>query len=286
AVTTLQDPVLGLNLARFVDYPHFGALGLCLATGVSVQQLLHRMVRYHGLISDVVTLHLCLQPQYLILRFDRAGRYVPHPQALLFAQAGIVRLLRSRVLGGLEPALIQVPEALTAEQETLQHFFRCPVQSVALPHAAAVWLQRTDETRLLDGGDAELGDLIELTLRQRLKQSVQNHFILELGKWITERLPAGEPTLADAAARFQMGIRTLQRKLKEDGVTWLQLVENARRELVERYRHVEGVSVTQLAFMAGYQDVSSFSRAFKRWYGVAPTRGGLVSAVAFREALT
>ncbi|HVL01930.1 MAG TPA: AraC family transcriptional regulator ligand-binding domain-containing protein, partial [Dongiaceae bacterium] len=47
AVTTLQDPVLGLNLARFVDYPHFGALGLCLATGVSVQQLLHRMVRYH-----------------------------------------------------------------------------------------------------------------------------------------------------------------------------------------------------------------------------------------------
>lgn len=278
AMEELQDPVLGISLSRFADYPHFGALGLSLAAGGTIQESLHRVARYHRLVSDVVTPQVLYLPQQIALKFAPSGAHVPHPQALLFVLASFVRLLRARLQERFDPAQIQVPAGMESAHDALRHFFRCPLRS---GDAFVLVLHRADEDRLLGSGDSELCDLIEFTLRQRLRQCNQGQFIAALGKWIAERLPAGEPTLAEAAENFQLGVRTLQRKLKEEGVTWLQLVETARRELVERYRGVEGVTVTQLAFLAGYQDVSSFSRAFKRWYGVAPTQMASSGPVVF-----
>ena len=278
AVAELQDPVLGISLSRFAAYPHFGALGLSLAAGGTIQELLQRIARYHRLVSDVVAPQVLYLPRQIALQFAPAGDHVPHPQALLFVLASFVRLLRARVQGRVDPALIQVPICMHPARDVLQHFFRCPVRSA---DTFILFFDRADESRALESGDSELASLIEITLRQRLRQCTQGQFIGALAKWIAERLPAGEPTLADAADAFQLGVRTLQRKLKDEGVTWLQLVETARRELVERYRGVEGVTVTQLAFLAGYQDVSSFSRAFKRWYGVAPTQMAPAGPVVF-----
>lgn len=278
AMVELQDPVLGISLSRFADYPHFGALGLSLAAGGTIQELLHRIERYHRLVSDVVAPQVLYMPQQIALQFAPAGDHVPHPQAVLFVVASIVRLLRARLTERFDPAQIQVPAGMESSHDALRHFFRCPLHK---GDSFALFLHRADEARLLGSGDSELADLIEFTLRQRLRQCTQGQFIAALGKWIAERLPAGEPTLAEAADSFQLGVRTLQRKLKDEGVTWLQLVEAARRELVERYRGVDGVTVTQLAFLAGYQDVSSFSRAFKRWYGVAPTQMAPSGPVVF-----
>jgi AraC-like DNA-binding protein len=41
---------------------------------------------------------------------------------------------------------------------------------------------------------------------------------------------------------------------------------------VERHLALPGTTITQLAFMLGFSDVSAFSRAFKKWYGVSPTQ--------------
>lgn len=69
-----------------------------------------------------------------------------------------------------------------------------------------------------------------------------------------------------------MSVRSLQRRLNEEELTWKQLVERTRRTLVERHLKVPGTTVTQLAFLLGFSDVSSFSRAFKKWYGVSPSQ--------------
>ena len=69
-----------------------------------------------------------------------------------------------------------------------------------------------------------------------------------------------------------MSVRSLQRRLKDEGLTWQQLIENTRRVLVERHLRQPGMSITQLAFLLGFADVSSFSRAFRKWYGASPSQ--------------
>jgi AraC-like DNA-binding protein len=78
--------------------------------------------------------------------------------------------------------------------------------------------------------------------------------------------------LSDAAERFHMSVRSLQRRLTDEDLSWKALLEKTRRTLVERHLALPGTTITQLAFMLGFSDVSAFSRAFKKWYGVSPTQ--------------
>jgi AraC-like DNA-binding protein len=44
-----------------------------------------------------------------------------------------------------------------------------------------------------------------------------------------------------------------------------------RRELAERYVRDREFSITEIAFLLGYNDTSAFSRAFRCWFGRSPT---------------
>ncbi|MEC9255921.1 MAG: helix-turn-helix transcriptional regulator, partial [Pseudomonadota bacterium] len=96
--------------------------------------------------------------------------------------------------------------------------------------------------------------------------------VIQLSLWLEGQLPEGEPSLSDAAERFHMSVRSLQRRLTDEDLSWKALLEKTRRTLVERHLALPGTTITQLAFMLGFSDVSAFSRAFKKWYGVSPTQ--------------
>jgi AraC-like DNA-binding protein len=68
-----------------------------------------------------------------------------------------------------------------------------------------------------------------------------------------------------------MSLRTLQTRLREDGCSFREVVDELRREqalfLLER-----GESVTSTAFALGFSETSAFSRAFRRWYGHPPSQ--------------
>jgi AraC-like DNA-binding protein len=67
-----------------------------------------------------------------------------------------------------------------------------------------------------------------------------------------------------------MSPRSLQRKLGEYGVDFKKLVEDIRRCLALKHLKDRTDSLTEIAFMLGYSDLSAFTRAFKRWTGTAP----------------
>lgn len=87
---------------------------------------------------------------------------------------------------------------------------------------------------------------------------------------IAERLPVRYPTVDYTAHRLGIPVRTLQRRLKESGLSYSELVEQTRRELACRLLEKPGVQVADVAKALGYTDPSSFSRAFRRWTNMSP----------------
>jgi len=84
-------------------------------------------------------------------------------------------------------------------------------------------------------------------------------------------LLAGYPSVRLAAGRMQIPVRTLQRRLKEEGITYRELVEEFRfREACRRLNDTDD-RVATIAAALGYKDPSHFSRAFRRWSGVRPS---------------
>src|SRR5262249_9336726 len=87
---------------------------------------------------------------------------------------------------------------------------------------------------------------------------------------IVRRLPDGEPRRDQVAAELRMSERTLQRRLEEEATSFVQLLDDTRRELAEQYLGRLYLSLAQTAYLLGFADQSSFFRACKRWFQVSP----------------
>ena len=83
-------------------------------------------------------------------------------------------------------------------------------------------------------------------------------------------LPAGYPVIDSVAHLLQTSPRTLQRRLNDAGVSYSDLVEHCRRQTACEALMFSGCSIQSIAASLGYRDVSSFSRAFRRWTGATP----------------
>ena len=62
----------------------------------------------------------------------------------------------------------------------------------------------------------------------------------------------------------------LQRRLAEDGATFQQLMQGARRDLARHYLQHSALELNQTAYLLGYEDAHSFFRAFQQWEGHSP----------------
>ena len=87
---------------------------------------------------------------------------------------------------------------------------------------------------------------------------------------IGDALSEGVPTLADIAGRLGMSGRTLQRRLSADGLAYQDLVTEARKTLSEQLLRRTDYALAEIAFLTGFSDQSTFTRAFKRWHNQTP----------------
>lgn len=87
---------------------------------------------------------------------------------------------------------------------------------------------------------------------------------------IVECLPCGEVSIDAAAMRMRVSRRTLQRRLSEDGITFRDLVREVREMLAIHYVKTTALPYAEVSFLLGFEQPSSFFRAFREWTGATP----------------
>lgn len=85
------------------------------------------------------------------------------------------------------------------------------------------------------------------------------------------------PTIEMVAGHLNMSVRTFQRKLKEEGYSYKELIDELRKDFALSYLKNNELSIGEVAYLLSYSDASVFTRSFKRWTGQTPKqyRAGL-----------
>ena len=83
-------------------------------------------------------------------------------------------------------------------------------------------------------------------------------------------LPHGKAQASEIARRLGMSKRTLARRLASEGLTFATVLRHLRSDLAKRHLADRDLSVSKIAWLLGYRDVSTFTNAFKRWTGKPP----------------
>jgi AraC-like DNA-binding protein len=125
--------------------------------------------------------------------------------------------------------------------------------------------------REVPAADQQLYQIMKQYLDQVLSEMPREDSLLgSIRKAIAESMRDGDPKLARVAKKMAMGPRTLQRRLKEYGFDFKKLVEDTRQRFAVSYLKDRKNSLTEVAFLLGYSEVSAFNRAFKRWTHSTP----------------
>ena len=117
--------------------------------------------------------------------------------------------------------------------------------------------------------DDEMHKVLSLHL-QKLDQQHPNDLVSQVETLIRQALPTGICSVELIANCLSMSKRSLQNHLKAAGHSFQQILDRVRADIASNYLTESNVSMTYLADMLGYSELSAFSRAFKRWFGVPP----------------
>lgn len=84
-------------------------------------------------------------------------------------------------------------------------------------------------------------------------------------------LATNQADARSVAKALNMSVRTLYRKLDSEGTNFKSLVDRLRSSVAIEYLTNTTIPVEEIATRCGYQDVSNFRKAFRRWTGAAPS---------------
>jgi AraC-like DNA-binding protein len=66
--------------------------------------------------------------------------------------------------------------------------------------------------------------------------------------------------------------RTLARRLSAENITFIEILNELRLNLAKQYLCERDLTITQIAWLLGYREVSAFTHALKRWTGQSPAQ--------------
>jgi AraC-like DNA-binding protein len=99
----------------------------------------------------------------------------------------------------------------------------------------------------------------------------KSEFRGEVERRMEPMLASGPVRIDEVARALGCSRQTLYRRLKAEGVTFAELLDDLRHRLALRFVREQGLSVKESAYRLGFSDPAAFSRAFKRWTGKSPS---------------
>lgn len=261
------SPLFGSEAAALLDAEAFGLLGFVLASSSTLRDALARFARYARLICDELSVTVVERGDEasIVYVLDEA----PHVPALF--EMALTHLVHTSKRG--------TRGAFRASRVVFRHRVAHPSLSrvldaeVALGGAEdAVYCDRKSLDLPLRGRNPALLGILEAHAAHVLGARPEEDDVLAKARVaIRVALPMGEPSLASVAARLGLGERTLQRRLRDLGVTFRALVDDVRKEHAVAQLRVPGVSIAEVAFSLGFSGPSAFHHAFRRWTGRSPS---------------
>ncbi len=264
------DPDLALHAIEVLPFGAYRVIDFIIWNAPTVGAALAKISDYFPLINNIVRLPFQVGEHVVTYAIDAAAEpaFVTRPYAEYLLGAVFLRTCFNMR----EPyRLLRVDFTHPRPTSVTEHerIFGCPVafgaDSCQLVIAREVW----DSPRT--GTDPMLFSVLNGHAKALLDAQPAGPAIVErVRATIGAELRGGDPGLESVAKQLAMSPRTLQRRLSEHGVIFNDVLDTMRSGAARTYLAQRDIAATEIAYLLGFAEQSSFNRAFKRWTGQTP----------------
>ncbi|MEE4174822.1 MAG: AraC family transcriptional regulator [Xanthomonadales bacterium] len=263
------DVALGLRVVTAYHPSHMGALGYAFLASRTPRDAWNKMHRYSRIESDTFQLTLRERDPEFHVTYFWEGDWSPIDSQIYMVMALLVHLHR-RVAGPeANPLRVEFSTPAPAELSAFEDHFQCelrfdqPRELLVLP------------TDVLDRPSPRAHPELELATEEMVARYLamrdKADILSQVRAALFECLPEGDVSAQRIAEQLHMTDRTLRRRLDDQGVSFRRLLSDVRRDLALRYLADENLSLTEISYLLGFSEPSSFTRAFRGWTGQSPS---------------
>lgn len=265
------DPAVGLKAGQIIDPERMGLVGHVFFNCDTLGEAVIQYVRLHRLINESVILSFEQAGDLAILTWqaDSPEHYCRQDMDRTIAAA----LSRGRhfIYSGLNVEWAEIAHPRPEYADKYESLLGGPV--VFGTNATRLAINIRHMTHPIPHRNpyvysAVLKQVNGLMARLQTRRS----FSRKIRKLISRQMSTDKIDADTLARQFHMSRQTLYRRLKKEGYSFHELVEHVRKDKALRYVASDQYALGEIAFLLGFSELSAFSRAFKRWTGMAPAQ--------------
>jgi AraC-like DNA-binding protein len=275
----IDDPCFGLHGAKFWHPSHFNALGYAWLASGTLREALMRAARYAHITGEDRETRLEDTDRGLTVTLSRSLKL---PAFMDLTMSIFMSACRLNYGADLNPVDVNFIHSKPACAEEYYSYFKAPVKFNADNDSFTLPADAVD--RRLPIGNPHLAKLSDQYIISYLAELDKNNIVQRVNGAIIDMLPSGGVSDEKVAKRLNMSTRSLQRKLQGAHTTFGRLLDEVRQEIAEHYIHDSAVSLSEIGFVLGYSEYSSFWRAYKRWTKTPPSEIRKLEQNIYEEA--
>lgn len=270
AADTAHGRSVPVRIGATMRCDDYGAFGLAFKSAPDLLGSYRRVERFGKVVTSVANFRVVHRDRNALLEIipgqeTRLGLTMTNE----LATAAATTISREVSQQSFTPTAVHFMHARPKDDTEQRALFRCPIHYGSDRDALEVSIEVLHRPNQL--GDAGIAAFFDAHLVRELDEiddpaALERRVLDQIGEALSE----GVPPLAYVAGQLGMSSRTLQRRLAEAGLAYQDLVSDARKRLAEQILSKTDYALAEVAFLTGFSDQSTFTRAFKRWHGTTP----------------
>lgn len=267
----VKDPILGINMGSLIPYGTYQTSDFLLSGQNTILEGVKKYIQFFEIIHQGINIEILEKADRYKIVFTKrdnnsSDHEIEYELALLFFK------LKHISQNKIKPIRILLSRSPKVGLDEYQKIFNCeisfnqPQNSISFDKGS--FLQKSN----LGGG--ELSNLMEQSLKEKF-QSLQKYneeedFLLKIKNIIRLQIVDGDPSLSNIANELGSSERTIQRRLKEHNLSFMETYNEVRKDIACNLLQNKQLTIAEAAFITGFSETSSFHRAFKKWTGITP----------------
>jgi AraC-like DNA-binding protein len=270
AAEAMGDSAFGLHLAGQIDPRDVGLYFYAGSAARDLGEALALFSRYCRIANEAFRLTQRSVETAIEFEFVGLPRYASRHN-MEYVVAGIRTALRTISGHNVAPTKVAFAHNRNSDLREFERFFGCPVEFSAPNNLLLI---SNDALHLpLITADPKLLRVLrpycDAAVKERNVKPGRLRAAVEAE--VEKLLPHGKAKAENVAQALALSLRTLARRLADEGTTYGDVVDQLRKSLALQYLKDPGMSLGQIAWLLGYEGSTSFNHAFKRWTGRSPS---------------
>jgi AraC-like DNA-binding protein len=265
------DPALALHVAEQLPRGAYRAVEYLAAHAPTVGKAYSKIADYFSVIDSTTELTIEIEADHVRFGPKRVSADPSSYPAIEYMLAACHLRVRDMTGTDHRPFAVDFAAAPQPHAQEIARVFGCPAHWNAAAHRLRFTLE--DWHRPTARPDPELLMVLEDHARILKERHPGEHSLLQtLDQVLEQAWESGEPGLDATARRLGMSSRSLQRRLREEGSAFSERVDDARRRATLRWLRCPEVSLAEVAYLVGFKEQASLTRAVQRWTGKTPSQ--------------